>query len=100
VGRKGLIKGERSCLSTFSLFFDGRIQDERRARTRTRPTPMAEYQIEDTSYKSRWPLSRWVEGSCWSVLIKVNWSLSDQEAGHPAVEFGEGKAEKFARLLR
>ena len=34
---------------------DGRIQDERRERTRTRPTPMAEYQIEDTSYKSDKP---------------------------------------------
>ena len=63
---------------------------------------MAEYQIEDTLYKSdkpdqigqisqhenqpRWPLSRWVEGSSWSDVLKVSWSLSDQEAGHPAVE--------------
>ena len=57
-GRKGLSNGERSCGSTLSLFFDGRKQYEKRARIRTRATPMAEYQIEDTSYKSRWLLPR------------------------------------------
>ena len=56
--RKGLSNGERSCGSTLSLFFDGRKQYEKRARIRTRATPMAEYQIEDTSYKSRWLLPR------------------------------------------
>ena len=31
---------------------DGKMQDETRAMTRTRLTPMAEYQIDETSYKS------------------------------------------------
>ena len=32
--------------------FEGRMQDERRARISTKATPMAEYQIDETSYKS------------------------------------------------
>ena len=31
---------------------DGKMEDETRAMTRTRLTPMAEYQIDETSYKS------------------------------------------------
>jgi len=52
-GRKSLIKGDISSLSTTSLFFEGRMQEDTRARMRTRLTPIAEYQMEETSYKSR-----------------------------------------------
>jgi len=51
-GRKPLIKGDISSLSTTSLFFEGRMQEDTRARMRTRVTPIAEYQMEETSYKS------------------------------------------------
>jgi len=51
-GRKSLIKGDNSSLSTTSLFFEGKMQEDTRARMRTRLTPIAEYQMEETSYKS------------------------------------------------
>ena len=42
--------GGKKVLKMFT--FEGRMQDERRARISTKVTPMAEYQIDETSYKS------------------------------------------------
>ena len=48
-----LVRNDDAGKKVLKMFtFEGRMQDERRARISTKATPMAEYQIDETSYKS------------------------------------------------